>query len=690
MKYKMNKQLKTMLIVCFSICFSVNNLSAQEIWENMVEQLVIRDEENSFQWENLMEDLTDLKEHPIPINTATKEQLDRIPFLSDHLVENILYYIYKYGPMLSEKELMMVEGMDIQTARCLKLFITFQQAEKEEDKPTLKNIFKYGKHELSTRVDIPFYTREGYRPYTSEYIEENPNKRYLGHSFYNNVRYGFRYSDKVYLGLTAEKDAGEPFFAGHNRKGYDYYSPYLLIKDIGRIRALALGNYRLNYGYGLVMNTDFGLGKTATLSSLGNKARGIKKHSSTDEYNYFQGIAGSIHLTDRLTMDAFYSYRTMDGIVDNRFITSIKEDGYHRIPRDLEKKNTFSNQLTGSNIHYNGRYFELGLTGVYNVFNKVLNPTYRAYNKYYPRGRDFFNIGMNYKFFWKQFTLLGETASDKNGKIATMNMLRFSPKESFQLVVMHRFYDVNYQSLYASSVGEGSSVQNESGFYIGLESSLLRYFKFSAYGDFFYFPWKKYQLGKNGTQGFDGVAQISYSPRYELDMFIRYRYKNKHKDFNSDNGEKTTIPYIQQKWRYQLNYSPIDELMLKTTVDAVYNAYQHQKASQGFLVGQSAGYKFRKLPLQLDLSAAWFSTDDYASRISMYEKGLLYSFNIPSFYGKGERFTFNGRYEWGKHIILQAKYALTHYRDREVISSDLEKIDGNVKSDLYLQLRLKF
>ena len=297
---------------------------------------------------------------------------------------------------------------------------------------------------------------------------------------------------------------------------------------------------------------------------------------------------------------------------------------------------------------------------------------------------------MNYKFFWKQFTLLGETASDKNGKIATMNMLRFSPKESFQLVVMHRFYDVNYQSLYASSLGEGSSVQNESGFYIGLEYSLLRYFKLSAYGDFFHFPWKKYQLSKNGTKGFDGVMQISYSPRYELNMFIRYRYKNKHKDFNSDNGEKTTIPYIQQKWRYQLNYSPIDELMLKTTVDAVYNAYQHQKASQGFLVGQSAGYKFRKLPLQLDLSAAWFSTDDYASRISMYEKGLLYSFNIPSFYGKGERFTFNGRYEWGKHIILQAKYALTHYRDREVISSDLEKIDGNVKSDLYLQLRLKF
>ena len=95
MKYKMNKRLKVMLITCLSICFSVNNLSAQEIWENMVEQLMINDENGSSQWENLMEELSDLREHPIPINTATKEQLERFPFLSSRLVENILYYLYK-------------------------------------------------------------------------------------------------------------------------------------------------------------------------------------------------------------------------------------------------------------------------------------------------------------------------------------------------------------------------------------------------------------------------------------------------------------------------------------------------------------------------------------------------------------------------------------------------------------------
>ena len=686
----MNKWLKVILITCLSVVLPVNNLSAQHVLEEIAEQLITNDEDNAYQWENLFEELSDLKENPLNINSATKEQLERFPFLNSQLIENILYYLYKYGAMVSINELMVVEDMDLATFRLLKPFITCQPLEEKTHTPTLKSILKYGKQELSARMDIPLYTRAGYQPFTSDYIKENPNKRYLGPSFYHNLRYKFRYTDKVYIGFTAEKDPGEPFFAGNNKKGYDYYSPYFYIRDFGKIRALALGNYRLNYGYGLVMNTDFNMGKTTALNTLLNRESGIKKHSSTDEYNYFQGIAGSIQFSEHFTADAFYSYRQMDGIVDNRFITSLKEDGYHRIPRDYEKKNSLTNQLIGSNIQYNGKNFELGLTAVYNFFNKVLNPTYRPYNKYYPRGSDFFNLGANYKFFLKKLTWMGEVAMDKDRRMAMLNTLRYRPKANFQLIAMHRFYDVAYQSMYARSVGEGSMVQNESGFYLGMEADELWYFKLTAYIDFFYFPWKKYQMTKNGTRGIDGVIQLDYSPNHELDMFIRYRYKNKFKDYNPAEGDKITVPYIQQKGRYQLTYSPNDELVLKTTADVVHNAYQHKNPSKGFLIKQSIGYKLPKLPLQLDASVAWFKTDDYASRITVYEKSLLYSFSMPSFYGEGERFSFNTRYELNKHIVLQGKYACTHYRDREVISSGLEQIEGNLKSDLYFQVQFKF
>ncbi len=690
MNDKMNRLLKVMLIICVTILFPVNNLCAQEVWEELAEQLIDEDENDSFQWENNFEELSELRENPININTATKEQLERFPFLSDQLVENILYYLYKYGPMLSRNELWMIEDIDRQTIQYLLPFIYFKTPDKEEYKPTLKRILKYGKQELSTRVDIPFYTKAGYKEYSAETLKKNPNKKYLGYGYYHNLRYSFHYRDQIYAGITMEKDAGEPFFAGRNKKGYDFYSPYLFIRNIGKIKALAIGNYRVSYGYGLVINTDFGMGKTATLSTLGNKNRGIRKHSSTDEYNYFQGVAGSYKLSKRWTIDAFCSYRKMDGIVDSRFIRSLKKDGYHRLFREFEKKNTLDNQLIGSNLNYNGKFCELGLTAVYNVFNKPLNPEKKYYNIYYPRGKDFYNVGGDYKFFWKRFSLLGETAIDKCGAVATMNMLRYSPKGGTQLIVMNRYYDAKYQVIYARSVGEGSAVQNESGFYIGLETKLLRYIKMTCYGDFFYFPWKKYLVSEAATTGFDGLVQLSYSPTYELGMFIRYRYKNKKKDFTGEDKLKQTIPYIQQKCRYQLNYTLKDGLLLKTILDYARVNYEHQPASNGFLVSQSTTYKFDFIPVQIDVSGTWFNTDDYNSRLTIYEKNVLYAFSMPSFYYKGTRLAINARYELNKHIILQAKYGTTHYRNRDKISSALEEIDGSTKSDLYLQLRLKF
>lgn len=160
-----------MLIICITILLSVHNLCAQEVWEELVEQLMDEDENSSFQWDTHFEELSELRENPININTATKEQLERFPFLSDQLVENILYYLYKYGPMLTRNELWMIEDIDRQTIHYLLPFIYFETPEKEQYKPNIKRILKYGKQELSTRVDIPFYTKAGYQQYPAETLK---------------------------------------------------------------------------------------------------------------------------------------------------------------------------------------------------------------------------------------------------------------------------------------------------------------------------------------------------------------------------------------------------------------------------------------------------------------------------------------------------------------------------------------
>ena len=40
-----------MLIICITILLSVHNLCAQEVWEELAEQLMDEDENSSFQWE---------------------------------------------------------------------------------------------------------------------------------------------------------------------------------------------------------------------------------------------------------------------------------------------------------------------------------------------------------------------------------------------------------------------------------------------------------------------------------------------------------------------------------------------------------------------------------------------------------------------------------------------------------------
>lgn len=94
---------------------------------------------------------------------------------------------------------------------------------------------------------------------------------------------------------------------------------------------------------------------------------------------------------------------------------------------------------------------------------------------------------MNYKWYKGKFIFSGETAVDKQGKVATLNQLTYSPAVNTSLIVINRYYDKKYQSLYAYGFGENSKMQNEAGIFIGLETSFLRNIKLLCYGDFFTF-----------------------------------------------------------------------------------------------------------------------------------------------------------------------------------------------------------
>lgn len=675
------------LISIINSLFIIPACSAQNPVEDLLEDVFedlsvhndINNSVNEPNWENELQELSARLQEPVNLNTATRQQLEQFPFLSDIQIEHLLAYIYIHGRMETLYELQLIEDMDRQTIQYLLPFVCIKainNAESFQWKTMLKNAIKYGKSEVLTRMDIPLYKRKGYE------------HTYLGPAVYNSVKYGFHYRDQLYAGVVAEKDAGEPFGALHNRYGYDYYSFYLLLRNCGRLKTLAVGNYRLSFGQGLVISTDYLMGKTSYASSFNTRSGGIRKHASTDEYTYFRGVASTLALTKHIDISGFYSYRSLDGVITDSEttkgeITSIYKTGLHRSQKEADKKDLFTLQLTGGNVSYQQNRIKLGITGIYYFFNRPYEPELTGYSKYNLHGKTFYNIGTDYSYRWRRFSFQGETALGKQGW-ASLNRLQYSPVEGTQLMFIHRFYSYDYWAMFAHSFGEGSTVQNEQGYYIGLQTAPFRHWSLFASFDWFSFPWKKYRVNKS-SRGVDGMIQVAFSPRSFLNMSLKYRYKQKERDLT-----KQTLPIFHHQLRYRLNYSVSEMLSTRTTLDYNHFHSQDRAANIGYQITQMISSQLPWARLFADVQGSYFYTDDYDSRVYVSEKGLLYTFYTPSFQGHGFRYAIRLRYEPNKHWMFITKFGETIYLDRSEIGSGNDLIRGNKKADVQMQLRIKF
>lgn len=86
----------------------------------------------------------------------------------------------------------------------------------------------------------------------------------------------------------------------------------------------------------------------------------------------------------------------------------------------------------------------------------------------------------------------------------------------------------------------------------------------------------------------------------------------------------------------------------------------------------------------------YFRTDDYASRIYSYERGPLYSFSFPAYYGRGIRYAVFARADISKALMVIVKVGTTDYFDRNHISTGQQMIAASSQTDMELQLRWKF
>lgn len=666
------------------------NQTVEKIIADIYEQ-VSENSDTEIDFTSFYEDMIFFSENPINLNKTNKDELEKLQFLSDIQIDNILHYLYRYAPLNTIYELQLIDGLDMTDIRMLLPFVVLGDAEAKRETLKMKDVFKYGKNEVYIRLDRGLETKEGYRfvPEEEQQAEEKNARKYVGDPFYNHIKYRFRYRDRVAFGVTAEKDAGEQFWGDHN-KGYDFYSAHVELKNFGKLKTLVLGDYRANFGQGLVLRTDFSMGKSSYVLQVNPRSSGLKKYTSTDEYNFFRGVGATVKFGG-LDITAFYSNKKIDGDTIEGQFASIKIDGLHRTVNDLNRKRNVTQQVLGGNATFTYSWMQVGATVLYNSFDHSLEPRPMNYNKFYFRGKEQIVGSVNYRARAGKLNIFGETAmSDRQGAWATINGVNYSPISRVGLVALYRYFSKEYDTFFATTFSESSRVNNETGFYIGAEVRPIKYWKVSAYIDSYRFPWMKFGIDEPSI-GKDYLVQVDYAPKRNINMYWRFKFEEKMNNY-SDTVAIMPVVLPQQKWaaRYVLNYS-FGRFSFKNQLD-VNSFYDAVNASSyGYSALQDVSYNFAKIPLRADFRFHIFDAQNFQNRLYTYEKDVLYAFSVPMNYGMGSRYYINLRYELSENISFWLKLAQTVYADeRLAVSSGNEEISGNRKTDMRFLMRFKF
>ncbi len=664
----------------------------QQVIENVVEKIASTSDEE-LDYTEITEDLEYFYEFPLNLNSATIEELEKLVILNDFQIKNLLSYIDKKGPLLTIYELQLIEGYSYPLIKSILPFVSVLKPKKTE-KWNLKKGVQYGRNEIFFRTTSTLENAVGYETISDSLKEENPNSFYPNNKHRVYTKYKFNYKKKLQWGITAEKDPGEQFLEGEQKYGFDFYSAHLQIDDIGVFKTTVLGDYQVQLGQGLIMWSYLSNSKSAYVIDIRKKAQGLRKYSSTDENAFLRG-AGTTLSYKGLNFTVFGSYKTFDASISEKdtltnedvFFTSPDNSGIHATPAQIVKKDAITETLAGSNISWKAKKFKLGISGVAYKYDIPLLKDTKFYNQYDFQGNSNYNLSGDFQYMFKGIHFFGEAAISENGGTAILTgaLMQLAPQLSG--AVLYRNYSKDYQTAYGNAFAEGSRVQNEKGFYMGIEMHPIKKFKISAYYDFFKFPWLKQQASAP-SKGNGFLVQVDYVPARTISMYARLKKEIKQENGGFEEvGITELIDIDKLSARYHINYSVSDKWKFRNRVEI--SRYSENNQEYGYLIFQDVICAPFKFPLAFSFRYALFETESYDTRIYTYESDVLHAYSVPALYNRGTRTYLMLKYKLFGNLHFWLRYSQTWYANKNSIGSGLNEIPGNTRSEIKFQLKWK-
>ncbi len=653
-------------------------LSSEQQLENQADTEQGETEDDSW-----LQDLDIFKKNPININTADADELRQLRVLTDLQIANLVTYRSVLGKLQTIYELQAVPSWDVATIKKILPFVTIAGALSLKD--DLLKRFSGGEHTILLRLSQVLERSKGFDPSTA-------GTKYLGSPQRMFFRYRYTYKNLLQYGLTGDKDAGEQFFSGKQKYGFDFYSFHFFVRKTGIIQALALGDYTVNLGQGLIHWQNLAFKKSVDVMGVKRQSAVLRPYTSSGEFYFHRGAAITIRRR-RMESTVFFSFRKLsanyvaDTVNHEDYISSFLNSGYHRTESEISDRNRLSQIAAGGNVAYKGRNFHVGVNGVYYKFSLPVQKRDEPYNLYAISGSNWYNESIDYSFTFRNLHFFGEAAIAKNNHLAVVNGLLVSVDPKVDLSVLHRSISAGYQAVNGNAFTENTFPANESGIYAGITIRPFTGWKIDAYCDFFRFPWLKYQVDAPSS-GNDYMIQITYSPNKQAEVYTRFRSESK-KSNQPDNSTATNylVSLPRKSWRTQIFFKPGSAITFKTRAEMLWYDKDGVDAENGFLVFQDIIYKSLLSPFSTGIRLQYFNTDGYNSRIYAYENDVPYSYSIPSFFEQGLRYYLNLGYDISDKMSIWLRMARIDYNSIKKTGSGLDEIPFSHKTDFRVQIR---
>ena len=631
--------------------------------------------------------LEHFKKRPLNLNIATPDELSQFIFLTDLQINNLVSYRNLLGKFISIYELQAIPGWDIATIKKALPYVTINNAlSTTED---MKNRFANGDHQFLIRCSQVLETSKGFG-------KPARGTRYMGSKERIFSRYRYQYKNLLQFGVAGDKDAGEQFFHGAQKYGFDFYSFHLFARKIGRVQSLALGDFTVNMGQGLIQWQSLAFKKGSEVMGIKRQSSILRPYNSAGEIYFHRGAGVTLRFR-KMEVTVYGSLRRLnanlviDTIVNKEFISSFLNSGYHRTKTENDNRDNAGQMSFGGNVTYKSKNWHFGINGVMYEFSLPIQRRNDPYNLFAIGGKNWSNVSADYSYSHRNLHLFGEAATDKNLNHALLNGLLISVDPRVDISILHRTISKAYQAVYGNAFTENAYPTNENGLYAGISiRPPFAGWRIDMYADFYKFPWLKY-LVDGPSCGKDFLIQVTYTPNKQVEIFSHLRSETKQSNqpgvFYVTNQLGSVV---KQDWRTQWNCKIGQTIMLRNRIEVL---WYHQTASSinnGFLMFFDVLYNPLLKPFSASIRLQYFETDDYTSRIYAYENDVLYSYSLPAFFDKGYRFYLNVSFHLKKKFSSWLHWSQLIFRDNSSIGSGLDEIESNHRSQITLQCQWLF